>query len=379
MLRPMDAQFPHVVLPGTEHDELSRQHFAMAMRKTVTGELQAANEVVFARRVEPEFRRARGRAPATRAEVRQAMLRDGYHRVYSALRRTAQEMVWDSVLDSLDRQIDALNARAASVRRPKGSLRLDPGVEAPRYLTAVDIHCMPGNYHGEAHAKDVYSGALYDRGAWVYAYGSPGPLHDNIGQLLVGYLQRSRPDLAVQAVLDMGCTAGGSTLPWCDAYPKAAIHAIDVSASCLRYAHARAESLGKTVHFSQQNAERTDFADRSFDVVVSHLVMHELSTGALLNIFRESRRLLRPGGVMLHMDAMQYAGRSLVTQYIADWDTYNNGEPCMGAMHDLDLVALMHRAGFAPGTAKEVPVTRGEDPHETFRKRGALLVAEGVK
>ena len=33
----------------------------------------------------------------------------------------------------------------------------------------------------------------------------------------------------------------------------------------LRYGHARAEAMGATIHFSQQNAECTDFADGSFD------------------------------------------------------------------------------------------------------------------
>ncbi|MCL6753034.1 methyltransferase domain-containing protein [Nostoc sp. CCCryo 231-06] len=59
---------------------------------------------------------------------------------------------------------------------------------------------------------------------------------------------------------------GNSTLPYVDGFPDAEVHAIDVGAPMLRYAHARAESLGKRVHFSQQNAEQTNFPDESFDL-----------------------------------------------------------------------------------------------------------------
>src|SRR5205807_7337786 len=86
-----------------------------------------------------------------------------------------------------------------------------------------------------------------------------------------------------------------STLPYVDAYPEAEVHAIDVAAPMLRYAHARAEALGRRVHFSQQNAESTNFRDESFDLIVSHILLHETSAKAVRNIVRECHRLLRKG------------------------------------------------------------------------------------
>nr|WP_287287651.1 class I SAM-dependent methyltransferase [Okeania sp. SIO2B9] len=61
----------------------------------------------------------------------------------------------------------------------------------------------------------------------------------------------------------MGCTVGANTLPYVDAYPNAEVYGIDLAPAILRYSHARAESLGKRVHFSQQNAEKTNFPDES--------------------------------------------------------------------------------------------------------------------
>ena len=54
--------------------------------------------------------------------------------------------------------------------------------------------------------------------------------------------------------------------------------------------------------FSQQNAERTSFDDESMDLVVSHIMLHETSHKAFNNILKESLRLLRPGGIMMHME-----------------------------------------------------------------------------
>ena len=66
------------------------------------------------------------------------------------------------------------------------------------------------------------------------------------------------PDVK-RRILDMGAAIGNSTLVYCDAFPDAEIHAIDIGAPLLRYGYARATALGRSVHFSQQNAERTDF------------------------------------------------------------------------------------------------------------------------
>ena len=78
-----------------------------------------------------------------------------------------------------------------------------------------------------------------------------------------------------------------------EAYPEAEVYGIDVAAPMLRYAHARAEALGRRVHFSQQNAESTNFRDESFDLIVSHILLHETSAKAVRNIMRECHRLLQ--------------------------------------------------------------------------------------
>ncbi|MBM3503435.1 MAG: class I SAM-dependent methyltransferase [Alphaproteobacteria bacterium] len=358
----LNHQHFHPMMPSANHDELARQLFVLRLREYVAGDLQPANKMVFERQVEPAFERQHGRKPARRAEVRAAMERHPFHQAWSALNVTTQEMIWESVQTSIDRQIDDLNERAASVKARRGTLRLDRTVEAPRYLTAVDIHRMPGNYHTEYEPGDVYQAALFDRGAFIYGRGGQGPFHAKRGEDVVRYLRKVHPNLKPKRILDMGCTVGASTIPVARAFPNAEVHAIDISAPCVRYGHARAEFLGVPIHFSQQDCEKTDFADGSFDVVFSCILLHETSGKALRNYLRESHRLLKPGGVALHMDFSRYAGKSPYDQFMGDWSTHHNHEPFIAGLGDTDVAAVARQVGFSSNKVSLESMSRYTEP-----------------
>jgi len=270
-----------------------------------------------------------------------------YYQAWGSILRTTQELMWDSVGESVARQLPTLMARAkAFADRPRlGSLRLDRALAIPRYQSAVDIHVMPGSYHSDLAQGDVFAGALYDRGLYLYAMGGLGPCNEDIGAGGCAYLKKHFPDFAPKRILDLGCTIGNSTLAYAQAYPEAEVFGVDLGAASLRYAHARAESLGVAAHFSQQNAERTDFEECSFDLVVSAVLLHETSMAALPRIIQECRRLLRAGGIMCHTDVPQVEGDAF-DLFIPDWDTEGNNEPFMSKMRDLDFRQLFEAAGF---------------------------------
>ncbi len=380
-------QLQHPLLVESTHDESARQDFAKSMRLAVTSDIQFGNRHVYEKEVAPAFEKAQKRPLKNRTEARHALLRAPYFQMWSSLKRTTQELVWASVIEPLDRQADAIKAKAKKGGKKLGSLRMNPAIDIPRYISAVDIHSMPGNYHTEHEDEDIYQGALFDRGAWIYAMGSRGPLHDNGGFVLFDYLKKAHPGFTPKRILDMGATIGGSTLPWCDVFPDAEVHAIDVAGPCVRYGHARAEALGKKVHFHQMNAEKTDFADESFDLVVSCIMMHETATTALHNIFAETHRVLRKGGVALHMDGPQYENLPVIQQVISDWDTQYNAEPFIGTLHDMNLTEVMRKGGFSPARVKEVPHPRFAPNHTGLdinnvaptHRAGNYLIVDGVK
>lgn len=376
----MSQQRAHAVLPRATHDEAARQAFVQSLKVHLASEVSPGNKQVYESAVKPAIIAEKGRPPADRHEVRQLMRRQPYYQMWSALQRTSQEMMWDSVSTSVERQLDGLVEAARRHSSQLGSLRLDPSLPIPSYHQAVDIHCQPGGYHAELCADDVSAGAIYDRAVHVYAMGRMGDLNDDLGASAVAWLRRTHPDFKPRRILDMGCSVGHSTLPYVDAFPEAEVHGIDVGPSMLRYAHARAESLGKRVHYSQQNAEQTDFESGSFDLVVSHILLHETSAKALPRIMREIQRLLRPGGMMIHAEVPQYEGMDPYDAFMLDWDTYNNNEPFWGATHDTDLVKLAADAGFEPGRVFQVmtPSAIEEAKARTQLLQGGDFAGAGV-
>ncbi len=334
-------QTRHAMLVDTNHDELSSQYFVAALKSHISSHVTGSSRTVYDRRIKPRF------APKDRHAARKALGTDGHYQMASALKRTAQEMMWDAVGVCVERQLPDLIHRAQPNARERGTLRLNPELVVPRYHTAVDIHCMPGGYHSEITGDDVFAGALYDRGIYLFSMGLRGELNDDFGQSLVSWVKQNYPTFQPKRILDLGCSVGHGTLPWVDGFPSAEVHALDVGAPMLRYAHARAEALGKTVHFSQQNAEATDYPDASFDLVVSQIILHETSNKALPRILRECHRLLKPGGLMVHIDGIDWKTLDPYDAAVPDWDTYYNNEPFIGPMHDLDLPALTAKCGFA--------------------------------
>lgn len=346
-------QQPHAVLPIPTVDEFARQEFVKSLKYHLATRIAPGIRAAYQHVRAPEFEAQAGHAPQDRREVKAALATDPYYRFWSALERDSQELLWKSVQVSIERQLPALVEAARRAGRGLGSLRLDPDLEPPDYVTAVDIHLMPGGYTTEVVRDDIAAGALYDRGVYIYAGGRMGPDNADIGQSAAAYLGQAFPDFRPRRILDLGCTAGNSTLPWADAYPGAELHGIDVGAAVLRYAHARAESLGRAVHYSQQNAEHTDFPDQHFDLVVSHILVHETSRDAFRSIMKEAYRLLRPGGILLHAELPSFEGLSPFDEFMFDWDTLNNNEPFWAASRELDPRAEASLAGFAPESVFE--------------------------
>jgi SAM-dependent methyltransferase len=325
-------------------DERARQRFVSGLRSHVLNRMAADLKAHYCERVAPRLV-----PPATDGEaVHRALKPDLRFRYYSALRVAAQEMVWESVREPVERNRAALRARAESLDgRAGGTLTLDPSLPIPHYVEAVDVHLMPGNYH---RGGDLAAGALYENGLSVFSFGLMGETLDDIGRSITLWLQTAHPDFQPAAVLDLGCTVGHQTLPWKYAYPDAEVTGIDVAAPCLRYAHARAEALGVQVHFTQANAEALPYADASFDLVFSSMLLHELPLKAIGSVFAEARRVLRPGGLMLHYELPPNSALAPFDAFYLDWDSHYNQEPWYKSFRDQDPRVLCATAGFpAPG------------------------------
>jgi SAM-dependent methyltransferase len=322
----MDQQFEHAVLPRANADERGRENFIAAMRRYLINDVYPGSITAYERGQKTVFVREYGRPPTSYREVRDLMETDLYYQSFSLLMRATQELLWDTVGESVERQLKTLNAAAKNTPAAGGSLRLQPDFELPAYATAVDIHVNPGGFHFEFGPDDVYAGAVYDRGVYIYAYGELGPLNNVLGQGTVDFIRARFPGLMPRKILELGCGVGTATLPLAAAWPEAVVYGVDISAPMLRYGYARANSLGVPIHFSQQNAAQTDFADQSFDLVVSNLLLHEIPQKLTKAIIFECHRLLRTGGVMVHNDMVGWPTDPF-QEFMAGWNGHHNNEP----------------------------------------------------
>lgn len=346
---PYTAVTRHAVFPDPTHDEAARYDFLTAMNKYLSGSIGPGNKLAYDTRVLPKFRAENGRDPKDRFEIRHAMNKDPWHRFWSALKRNSMEMRQQNGRAITLRQIEELAGKVRQFNEGRDTLQLNPDVKVPRYQSAVDIHCMPGCYHGEEFPGDFSAGANYDSGLFATTGGGLGALSDGGGQALVEWIKKERPGWTPKRILDLGCTVGHNIVPLALAFPETEIIAIDTAAAVLRYGHARAQALGATnLKFVQMDAEDLSaFPDGHFDWVQTTMYLHELSGKSLPRIMDEGIRVLAPGGLMFHLEQPQYTDdMPLYEQFIRDWDAFNNNEPFWSAMHAMDLKQIMAERGL---------------------------------
>jgi ubiquinone/menaquinone biosynthesis C-methylase UbiE len=202
-----------------------------------------------------------------------------------------------------------------------------------------------------------------------------------VGQSVGNWIHLHYPDFKPRRILDIGTQSGKNLLPYGEVFPQAELYGLDVSAPTLRYGHAKAEHDGIPVHFSQQNAEATDFPDGHFDLIVSSFFFHEVPVPVTKRILKECFRLLGPGGMMTHMELPPHKLATPVLNFMWDWDTKNNNEPSYTAFRSQDPMALCVEAGFKPENVIETTVPNREsftaEQHQKFLRDEAKVPRHG--
>lgn len=345
----MRKQAEYPMLPIPSHDEEARTIFTYNLANYIRSDITPKNESVYKHQVLPSFRKIHSRNPKTRHEVRDVMSKTHQYSMSSALQRFSQEMMWDSVTDTVERQLPEMISKFEHLKNGpvKGSLKLDPTKVIPPYLAKNHHHCMAGGYHTESAKNDLSMGAIYDRGSFIYVDGNFGPRNDGLGVALAKFIKVHFGERKFNKILDMGCTVGGSTVALKEHFKSSEVWGIDIGAPCLRYAHGRAEYYDAAVHFAQENAESTSFENECFDLVASAALLHETSHKATLNILKECHRILKPGGVMIHQEIQPYRHEDAWLDFTRDWDTLNNNEPFWGTVLDMDLTSYAKANGWS--------------------------------
>ncbi len=220
-----------------------------------------------------------------------------------------------------------------------GSLELNPKMHIPGYCR-MEIHQQPGGYVGDPFAGHIYHYATNvtadrknDQDQAYMTYAALTPLPEN---------------KKVKRILDTGTGIGQYATSIKRQFPDAEVWGIDVGGPMLRYAHMRAVDMGVAVNFRQVLAEDTGFPDNHFDLVISHLMHHEVTADALRAIFKENQRILRPGGHYFAIDSYTNgpAAKDAMGQFDLFWTYRWNHEDWQIEWAEVDQAGDMKKAGY---------------------------------
>ncbi len=348
----MSRDLTHDLMPRTDHDGMSRRLAVLAIKRAVGRVLQPALMKMYEEDIRPVVESDLGRPVETAADFREPLKQRGLYKVWSSVNRASQHRMWTMLADQIDADYDRI-AATAGVSEQRASLDGADGFEAPDYIRQADIHCQPGGYLLDRFEGDLGAGLLYEMGGNIYALGQNIGAKDSKAQRIIDFIRGEFPDLKPSSILELGCSAGAQTSYYPAAFPDAEVHAADISHAMLRYAKARADALGASVHFHLADAANMPFDDGAFDLIVSHNMLHETAASHQAAVMQECERLLAPGGLCLHQDvAVQLDKLPPFIQFLSEWQKENNGEPFWLDYATADIPGILIDAGFDAGAVK---------------------------
>lgn len=287
-----------------------------------------------------EIKQPSDKASVSLEDIQKVFARNPITPTFQRFVRTQQEMMWRRTRESFYQDVDRLMAAMAQAEEQHPTrIHIDPDFVEPEY-TRREIHCQPGGY-----TDDPMGGIVYHYGTKVFYEGlnDQDELHIELAQ------KATKPaDGKVSRILDIGCSIGQATTALKDLYPEAEVWGLDVAKPLIRYAHARAVSLGKDVHFKQALAEDTGFPDAHFDMVLSYILFHEVPVAKMEEIIAETYRVLRPGGVfsIFEFPSNDKNQVSAAYRFLIDYDSRNNCEPYSPDFVAADFRGTIEAAGF---------------------------------
>ena len=138
-------------------------------------------------------------------------------------------------------------------------------------------------------------------------------------------------------VLDVGTGSGRIAMRLARLNPALSIEGIDLSESMLALAREHAGQAGlRNVRFSLGDAKRLPFEAQSFDLVISHQLIHQLPDP--LVALKEMNRVAKPGGAILVRDVRRFP-EPIMSLVLPFW--------CLGYSRKLrELTSSSFRAGL---------------------------------
>ena len=353
-------------------EESSRQRFVAAFKGYVNGPMEHQLSELYSQKLVPDFEEHQGRLPENVDEATEAFETTDLYPLWGSLVYTSQDLLWETVGQSVDRLRPQFEALSGNINKPLGSLELNKNLKIPQPISTTEIHRQPGGYFYEANGQDLTSPLQYFASIELYRKakglssgaktGEPG-----MTRFIVSALKDKFPDLNPKRILDLGCAVGTETIGLKEAFPDAEIHGLDISGPFLRFAHLWAEENNVPVHYRQADARETQYPDEHFDLIVSHILFHETWGDILPEIMKEANRILTKQGVFFNADVPYQPHRMPMTKQVTNgWQVVNNGEPFWFGFVNTDIGNSLKDAGFVDEKVFEYYVPLGQGDYFFF-------------
>ena len=191
----------------------------------------------------------------------------------------------------------------------------------------------PKGKHGITTGKTLHRARFYDPLGAILMLGRGRALRERtiaLAHIVLG-----------ERVLEVGCGTGEIALrAKTRTGPRGSVAGIDPSPEMIAVARQKAARANLDVDYRVASVEALPFADATFDVVLSSLMMHHLPEEMKPRALAEIRRVLKPGGRLLIVDFQDPTSRLGRLQPV--WLLHRRIPRILQ-----DLPGLLEAAGFA--------------------------------
>jgi ubiquinone/menaquinone biosynthesis C-methylase UbiE len=205
----------------------------------------------------------------------------------------------------------------------------------PRYYLQ-NFHYQTGGWLDDASAE------IYDTQVEVLFSGTADAMRRQALVPLANALKgRDQRDVAM---LDVACGTGRFLTFVCDNYPRLNLTAVDLSPNYLGKAR-RTLARWRHLNFVNANAEHLPVADNSQDIVTCVYLFHELPPKIRRVVAAEMARVLKPGGRLIFVDALQ-KGDTEGMDVLLDFFPWAFHEPYFASYTKENLTSLFAKSGL---------------------------------
>lgn len=141
------------------------------------------------------------------------------------------------------------------------------------------------------------------------------PRYDEMLWALIDYLPKAHD---FESILELGCGTGNLSVLLADHFPHATCRFVDFSGESLRCCESRVGTAPRFV-FEQTDFRHLCYPARSFDLVISSISIHHLTSLEKKALFGKIAGWLEPGGTFAFADQFSGATTDLYQRHLRAW------------------------------------------------------------